>query len=231
MKILKQAGLGIVSFVVEIILIVILAGGSLFAYGTLYNMLLAKGDYLLFVPNKLNIVPALMFGIFLGCALIYTFFIILSIYSKIKEKLLKKNTMQTNISKDEVESEVDEQPQKYKKIIIYYIIALIIAVYCGMTSYAIFYNDSIKIKTPLSPFGVSYSYRDIKSIDTGINRYGNPYYVIFFNNGKGLDLFDGEGKNDDLTEVLIEFDSKFRARGVIKNVDKKIFREIFRRYG
>jgi hypothetical protein len=68
-----------------------------------------------------------------------------------------------------------------------------------MTSYAILYNDSIKVSTPTNPVGVIYKYSDIKSAAVGVekekkNTY-SPYYTLTLSDGKSVNLFGGSMLN------------------------------------
>lgn len=237
MKILKQAGLGVVSFFIQIILIVIFTLVTSFVYGSLQGLLFAREDYLLFVQNNLivSVISVILFGVLLLCALIYALILITQAFSKIKEKIKGKSKISNKETKDEKPDKfkiktirrIIAMPSKFKIKIICFIITLIIATYCGMINHTFFYADSIKVRSPIAPLGVIYSYSDIKNIDAGIknDRYHNPYYEIIFNDGKTIDLFNGQGNDEDLIQVLIEFDSKFRAQGVTKHVDKTYFEE------
>lgn len=112
-----------------------------------------------------------------------------------------------------------------------FVLILIIAIYCSMTSYSILYTDSVKISSPLSPKGIIYKYIDIKSINAGIedvykNSY-EPYYKIIFDNNKSIDLFGGgvhEESDIDSEDVLINLDEKLRMHGVTKSVNKNNFK-------
>ena len=81
----------------------------------------------------------------------------------------------------------------FKLIKICYICVLIISIYCGMTSYAILYPNSIKVSSPINPKGVIYNYSDIHSVNVGVkkshkNSY-SPYYKVIFNDNKSVDFF------------------------------------------
>lgn len=99
-----------------------------------------------------------------------------------------------------------------------------------MTNYTVLYSNSIKLSTPLQPFGVIYGYDDIASInveiDGGEEGYYVPSYEVTLNHGKTIDFFGAsvvsEG-NKGFEEVLIEFDKKMKKQGIPKSVNKDNF--------
>lgn len=110
---------------------------------------------------------------------------------------------------------------------VYYIPVLLIAIYAGMTHYAVLYSDSIKLSNPLQPFGVTYGYDDIVSInvevDKGKDDYYNPSYEVLLNDGKTINFFGASVMNEGnkgFEEVLIDFDKKMRNKGIPKSVNK-----------
>lgn len=243
MGILKTIGLVVLYIIGIIVFATIMALGTLFTYFYLQMFLFGRGDYLLFVASGLNMIPVLMLMILI----IYAFF-------QVKEKFLRRKENHTEIIEDNEEPINVETLGKFEKLIlkllnklialedtiikifkvikICYIPVLIIAVYCGMTSYAILYSDSIKVSTPIAPTGVVYKYDDIKSIDVGVekekrNSY-SPYYKVTFNDNRSVNLFGGsmhEDKGKGFEYILIDLDKELESQGVSKRVNKVNFKE------
>jgi hypothetical protein len=243
MKALKMIVFSIFYYVVIVILAVIIALATLLGYFTLQLLIFGRGDYLLFVSNSLNIIPVIM----IINLIIYALF-------KIKEKLSKRKEQQIGITEEDDEpvdietlsklerlllkllyklEELDKTISKIFKVIkTCYIPVLIIAIYCGMTNYAILYTDSIKVSSPIVPTGIIYKYSDIKGIDVGVTKENknsySPYYEVIFNDGKSVNLFGGsmhEDKDIGFEYILIDLDKKLRTQGVIKSADKENFEE------
>lgn len=246
MKVLKLIGLSILGFLGIIVLATITALATLFTYFSLQMLIFGRGDYLLFVSSKINIIPVIMIMIF-----------IVYIFMNLKEKLFKNKTQVTESTQDIDtiidNSEIlnDESLSKFdtyliklgmklielddKMVVIFkiikrsYIIALLIAIYVGMTSYAIIYTDSIKSSSPINPFGKIYSYNDIKGIDVGISKYKQSYspsYKITLNDNKTIELFDGgsmDSKDLNPEDVLVNLDNVLKQQGVPKTIDKNDF--------
>jgi len=234
----RIAGLGIVSYIGIVILAVVIAITIIFTYFPLQSFLFARGEFLLFISSELNMIPLFMIMILI----IYALF-------RLKEKYFQKQIEKIEDDDKPIEIEnlttyekfflgllnkltaLDDKIMKIWKVIkICYISVLIIAIYCGMTSYAILYNDSIRINSPIVPSGVIYKYSDIKSINVGVTKVNrnsySPYYDITFNNGQSVNLFGGtmqEGKDIGFEYILIDLDKNLKAQGVIKNVDKENF--------
>lgn len=248
MKTLKIFGLSILTFIGIIIISVVVALTILFGYFSLQLFIVGRGDYLLFVSDELNMIPVFMIILLSIYALII-----------IKEKLFKNKEKLEETIEDEEPVDVstlnrfekliykllnilinmpvnklkaiDDMATKIFKIIKFcYLPALMIAIYCGMTSYAILYDDSIKVSSPIEPRGVIYKYSDMKNINVGVGegykKSYSPYYEVVFNDGKSVDLFGGsmqEDKDIGFEYVLIDLDEKLRSQGVNKTVDKENF--------
>lgn len=241
MTILKVIGYGILYFIGIIIFAVIVVFATLIPYFSLQMLLFGKGDYLLFVSSTLNMIPVIMIVILIIYALI-----------RVKEKLsMRKEKLQEKIEEGDEPVDIEKlgKPEKFffkiinniikneSKIVkmfmvikICFISVLIVAVYCGMTSYAILYNDRIKISSPITPTGVIYKYNDVKSIDVGVKKEGrnsySPYYKVIFTDGKSVDLFGGsslDDKDKGFENILVDFDNKLRAEGVSKSINKANF--------
>lgn len=240
MKILKVIGIGILYFIGIIIFATILALGTIFTYFRLQMFLFGRGDYLLFISNNSNMIPVFMImGLIIYAAI------------KIKEKLFKRKEVQTELM-EEVESvDTDTLSKKeqtilsllnkliafdniiskvFKVIKVCYIPVLLIALYYGMTSYAILYTDIINVSSPIKPAGTIYKYSDIKRVDVGVekdnrNSY-SPYYTVTFSDKKSVNLFGGsmiEDKNRGFEYILIDLDKKLKTQGVTKIVNKTNF--------
>jgi hypothetical protein len=251
MEILKMLGQGILSYIGTVILAVVIALITIFGYMSLQLVLFGNGNYLLFISSNLSIIPIIMIGILF----IYLLLVMREKFVERKEKQLEL------LDEDEepIDIETLNKVQKFFfKLIIkltdkvialddafynkiakafkilksLFVLILIIAIYCSMTSYSILYTDSVKISSPLSPKGIIYKYIDIKSINVGIadvykNSY-EPYYKIIFNDNKSIDLFGGgvqEESDIDSEDILINLDEKLRMHGVIKSVNKNNFKE------
>ena len=79
MKILRIAGLGIVSYIGIVILAVVIAITIIFTYFPLQSFLFARGEFLLFISSELNMIPLFMIMILI----IYALF-------RLKEKYFQK---------------------------------------------------------------------------------------------------------------------------------------------
>ncbi|MFL0246087.1 hypothetical protein [Candidatus Clostridium stratigraminis] len=240
MKILKTMGIGILYFIGTILFATILALGTIFTYFALQILLFGRGDYLLLISNNSNIIPVLMIMILI----IYAAF-------KIKEKFFKRKEVQTELIEEAEPVDTDILSKKeqtilnllnkliafediiskvFKVIKVCYIPALLIALYYGMTSYAILYSDSIKVSSPMKPAGTIYKYSDIKRVDVGIEKENrnscSPYYTVIFSDKKSLNLFGGsmiEDKGVGFEYILIDLDKKLKTQGVTKTVNKTNF--------
>jgi hypothetical protein len=241
MKILKFIGQGILYFIALIIFAVVLVLGILFIYFPLQTFLFGRGDYLLFISGDANMIPVYMI-----MALIVYF------ASMIKEKFFKRKDEQIDIlEEDEEPLDIEQLSKKeqtiltilnkfiafddittkiFKVIKLLYIPTLIIAIYCGVTSYAILYKDSIKLSSPIKPIGTIYMYSDISTIDVRINKYKRnsyePNYIITLKDGKSINLFGGSmHTNDDrgFEFIILDLDEKLKVQGVPKTVDKTNF--------
>lgn len=243
MQTLKMVGLSILCFIGIVVLAIITALGTLFTYFSLQIFLVGRGDYLLFVSNELNMIPTVMIMILI----VYAF-------NKIKEKILKEKDNQINIIEEEDELVDIEKLSNLEKLLfkllngfvalddiiikifkmikICYIPVLIIAIYCGITSYSILYTDRIKVSSPISPKGTIYKYSDIKSVNVGVakgrkNSY-SPYYKVVLKDDRSVDFFGGtmhEDKDIGFEYTLIDLDKNLRAQGVVKSIDKENFGE------
>jgi len=241
MKTSKIVGFSILYIIGIVIFAIVIALGTLISYFSLQMFIFGKGDYLLFVSSGLNMIPVFMIMILIIYALI-----------KIKDKVFKRKYVQAGIMDEDDKSvgietlsklerflfkllnklmALDDAITKILKVIkICYLPVLIIAIYCGMTSYAILYTNRIKVNSPLIPTGVIYKYSDIKSVNVGVakghkNSY-SPYYEVTFNNSRSVNLFGGsmhENKDIGFEYILIDLDKKLRTQGVVKSVDKENF--------
>jgi len=254
MKTLKTIALSIFGYISMVILVVIVTLTTLFTYFSLQTFIFSRGDSLLFVSGGSNMIPIIMIMILL----MYAFFnfkdrffkrkdekiVIQEDYEPIDdiEKLSKMEKFQFKIVEFMINryNKIEKYENKiriiFKKIKICYIIILLIAIYCGMTSYAILYSDRIKLSSPINPKGVIYKYRDIKGVDVGIikenkNSY-SPYYKVIFDN-KSVDFFGAtnmnEGKDIGFEYILLDLDEKLREQGVTKSVDKENFENYAKR--
>ncbi len=126
---------------------------------------------------------------------------------------------------------LDKETSKlFRYIKICYIPALLIAIYCGITSYAVIYSDSIKVSSSINPSGEIYSYSDVKKVDVGVEKgYSNsysPYYTVVFADGKRVNLFGDTMLQENGTAfetILIDLDKRLKAQGVDKRVDNENF--------
>lgn len=248
MGILKAAGVAILSLIGLIIFATVMALGTLFSYFYLQMLLFGRGEYLLFVSGDLNMIPVSMIIILI----IYVFIAIKDKFSKKKEerveiieeedepvdvdnpgrlgKLIYKLLNKILEHYEAITKVFDVIEKAFKAIKICYIPALIIAIYCGMTSYAILYTDTVKVSSPVNPGGVIYKYSDIKSIDVGVENDGrdsySPYYEVTFDDGKSVNLFGGSMHEDNdigFEYILIDLDEKLLSQGVSKTVSKENF--------
>lgn len=203
MKILKRALKGILCFIGAIILIVLLALGSLILYVILTSIILGRGDYLLIVTSsKLELMPVMMVMLLIIYGLI-----------KLKERFFPNELDKELLKASEVErckeseryeeNETFQFPidyendsrytrcclkflnftnrhfdavEKFIKIIKYcYLPVLVIALYVSLTSNTTVYKDRIKVAHPYNPKGIIYSYSEVKSIDVGIEKRRGDY--------------------------------------------------------
>ena len=251
MEILKMLGQGILSYIGTVILGVVIALTTIFGYMSLQLVLFGNGNYLLFISSNLSIIPIIMIGILF----VYLLLVMKEKFVERKEKQLEildedeepidietLNKVQKfcfklfNKVTDKVialdDAFYNKIAKAFKMLKSLFVSILIITIYCSMTSYSILYTDSVKISSPLYPKGITYKYSDIKSINVGIadvykNSY-EPYYKIFFNNNKSIDLFGGGVQDEsdiDSEDVLINLDERLRMHGVIKSVNKNNFKE------
>lgn len=251
MKILKTIIFTILYNIGLIILAVIIALGTLFTYSFLQVFLFGRGDYLLFISDEFNMVPILMLMIYI---IVYIIVIkqkkiekkienqseIIKIYeepievetpSKLEQFVYKLFSNEKLLNKLDVFS--DKILKKFKVIKICFISVLVIAIYCGMTSYAILYSDRVKVSTPINPIGAIYEYNDIKSIDVGVKKEKRnsyiPYYKVKFSDDRSVDLFGGsmmhEDKGKSFEYILIDLDKELISQRVSKNVNKVNFKD------
>lgn len=241
MHTLKNIGLCILKYIGTVIIAVVIVLSVLLGYFSLQIKLFGKGDYLLFISNNLNIIPALMIIILFG------YFIMTFADKLINEIALNDEEIQYINSQENIEN-LSYKERILLKVLskfvdfldfifkifdiikVFYIPVLLIAIYVGMTSYAILYPDSIKLGSPLHPSGVTCDYKDIKSINIGLNDEGDdsyyPYYEVILKDGKSIDFFGGSSmdeSNKSFEEVLIDFDRKLRSQGITKSVNKDNF--------
>jgi len=240
MRIFKTIGLVILYIIGIILFATILALGTIFTYFPLQLLIYGRGDYLLFVSGNANMIPVYMI-----MGLIIYFAI------KLKQKLFKrKDELIEPLEEEEpLDTEVLSKKEKtildllnklmafdgiaakvFKIIKICYIPALIIAIYCGLTSYTILYKENIKLGSPVKPAGTIYKYTDIKSIDVRIHKYKRnsyePRYTITLNDEKTVNLFGGsmhEEGGKSFEYILMDLDETLKAKGVSKTVDKTNF--------
>ena len=240
MHMLKTIGLGILKYIGIIIVAVVIVLTVLFGYLYFQIYLFGKSDYLLFISNNLNIVPAFMIMILFG------YFIITIVYMLIGKNELADEEIQSIESEENIENLSNKEKILLKVLNMFlnfvdfifkifdiikvcYIPVLLIAIYVGMTSYTILYSDSIKLGSPLHPAGVTYDYKDIKSINVGLNEDDDsyyPYYEVILDDGESIDFFGGSTmgeSNQSFEEVLIDFDRKLRSQGITKSVNKDNF--------
>lgn len=244
MNILRTAGSGIYYFIRTIILAVLAVVVGLvilWGYFSLQIFIFCRGNYLLFVTDDLSMIPVIMIII-----------LIVFVPWGIKERFFNSNKKQELIM-DESDEPLDiEKLSKFEKFIfkllnpflthdkriikiikivkISYILVLIVAIYLGMTNYAILYPESIKVGSPIVPKGIIYKYSDIKNVNVGITRDSkksySPYYNVIFNDGKSVNFFGAAMQERDglrFENILIDLDKKLRTQGVVKNVDKEDF--------
>jgi hypothetical protein len=240
MKILKFISLGILYMIGLVIFATILALGTIISYYPLQTILFGRGDYLLFISGDANMIPVYMI---IG--------LIIYFVMKLKDKLLKRKVEQIEPLEDEEPIDVERLSKKektllrllnklmafddiaariFKLIKVCYIPALIIAMYCGLTSYAIVYTDSVKLGSPLNPSGTTYKYTDVAAVNVYINKYKRnsyePLYIITFNDGKSVNLFGSsmhEKSDKSFEYIILDIDKKLRSQEVIKTVNKTYF--------
>ncbi|ERI89694.1 hypothetical protein HMPREF1982_04559 [Clostridiales bacterium oral taxon 876 str. F0540] len=155
MKIFKTIAL-VILYIIGIILFgTILALGTIFAYFPLQLLIFGRGDYLLFVSGDANRIPVYMI-----MGLIIYFAI------KLKQRLFKRKDELIEPLEEEETLDIEVLSKKEKTILdllnklmafddiaskvfkiikICYIPALIIAIYCGLTSYTILHKENIKL--------------------------------------------------------------------------------------
>jgi len=245
MKILKLLSIGFLKYIGTAIFATAIVMITLFSYFPLQENIFGKDDYLLFISNKINIIPAIMIMILLV-------YYCLEIYNK----FINKNPKHDEWIDDELDynDDVEEVTESlsfkeqillkllfkfidciyflyalFNKIKICYIPVLLIAIYVGMTSYTVLYADSIKSSSPLKPLGITYDYYDIERIDVGLNK-GNedsytPFYEVMLNDGTSVDFMGGSSHKSNIytEEVLFNFDKELRSRGIPKSVNKDNF--------
>ncbi len=267
MKLLKYFFLGIFGYILKIVLAVVVAISSLIAYFSLQMFLFGRGDYLLFVSNDYNIVPAIM----LMLLIIYGLMFFGDNFFNGKDGQIKVENPEFPLEFDNEEDFIvkdkmyhcEEEPMAYEKLSRYdkivfklidrivtldnekintkllkalkviriaYIPILLIAMYLGTTSYAILYNNSVKLSSPMNPSGVIYSYSDIKTVEVavkkGLKKDYTPYYKLTFKDGKTVDFFGGGAHEDHglgFENILNDLDKKLLAQGVTKSVNKDNF--------
>ena len=252
MNLLKMIGISILKFLGVCILATVMALATIFTYFPLQLLLFGIGEYLLFISSEINIIPLIMIMILI----IYTLFQIKEKLFKNKGQTaeLTEEVIENSVDNQNESIEIpidaaegkrgyillvkllnvllryDKKLEKIYKIIkACYLPALIIAVYCGMTSYTILYENYIKVSTPIAPISITYDYDDINNVDVGIGKYKNtytPYYKITLKDGKKADIFGGsisENSNANFEEILVCFDNALEKKGIKKNVDKSNF--------
>ncbi len=232
MQILKRAGIGVIGNIREKLSIIIWII-IIYFIDPLQNLLFARGDYLLFLQAKsvlsnnsvISVMITIIQVVLLAIVLIFVLILLLYAFISIKEKFFTKNETTAEDAEDDDKIEEDKATVKSRTISIWGILVMVIFIYCGLTSYAVFYTDNIKISSPITPKGVNYSYSDIKSINVGSEKhfifFFKPYYKVIFNDGKTLNLYDGEGNDKDSNLALIDIDNKLKALGINKEVDNK----------
>jgi len=267
MKLLKYFFHGILGYILKIVLAVVVAISSLIAYFSLQMLLFGRGDYLLFVSNEYNIVPAIMIMILI----IYWLMVLGDKFINYRDEQIKEDHCEFPLELDNEEDYIvkdnmyhfEEEPMDYEKLCRYdkiilklldrivtldnekintkllkalkviriaYIPILLIAMYLGTTSYAILYNNSVKLSSPMNPSGVIYSYSDIKTVEVavkkGLKKDYTPYYKLTFKDGKTVDFFGGGAQEDHglgFENILNDLDKKLLAQGVSKSVNKDNF--------
>lgn len=177
--------------------------------------------------------------------IIYTFFHILEKYFRKKDEplIITEEDTETldveTLSKLEkfvfkLLAKLDKYYEKIKRIFkaikIGFVVILIAALYCGITSYAIMYSDRIKLSSSIAPAGIIYKHSDIKCVEVGVEEgYSNsysPYYKVTFKDNKFVNLFgDSMYENNGMSfeNILIDLDSKLRVEGIKKTVDEENF--------
>lgn len=242
MKALKIVVLGILNSIGLIAFAVATALAVLWGYFYIQFFLVGRGDYLLFVPGETSMIPVFMILILL----VYVALKAKEKFSRNEKKLsemiemIEENQEPLNVESlkkseqlilkllDKLDAFDRKAVKLFRYIKICYIPALLIAMYCGITSYAVLYTDSIKVSSPINPTGVVYPYSDIKRVDVWIEKgYRNSYspnYTVTFDDEKQVNLFGDTMIQENgaaFEYILIDLDTKLRARGVNKRVDPK----------
>jgi len=240
--IFKIIGASLLCIIGIVIFSIIMPLGTMFIYSRLQLLLLGRGDYLLFVSNSIMI-PVIMIMFLIVCALIQIIGKILKSKEKQSEFVEENGELLDFETRDKLEVILFKLLNKLvapgdliRKIFRItkkcYIAVLIIAIYCGMTNYAILYTDSIKVSSPIKPTGVIYKYSNVKSIGVGIEEDGrnfySPYYNVIFDDGKsvnliGVSMYEDKGKG--FENILNDLDNKLRAQGASKSVNNVNFEE------
>ena len=241
-----------------IILAIIGAFGMTFLFSSVQLWLSGEKNYLLFISNDFYIVSMVALGLLIAYLL---FFIKSKFTKEKtdEEQMVSEEIYEEEIDEEYVYIKedskmgifmdrviqfvvlIDDKLEYIKKTRLYKtaqnnfkitcIVALIIITYCGFASYTVLYESSIKVSSPLAPFGVTYKYSDIKKIKVGVKKgYQDDYdvyYILKFNNDKAVDLLGGaiedwDGKKS-LEGVLIDIDKQLKVQGVSKSVDKNNF--------
>lgn len=212
MNFIRSNGVLIFSFLGFIILATAVTLGTIILFFITQLLLSGEKNYLLFVSNSWNIIT-------IGMLEFLFFYFLISIKDKfIKGMILREDK---NIIR-----RFQRVPKIYK---IAYLAVLAVITYCGITSYTVLYENSVKVSSPLNPIGVTYMYNDIKSVEIGVRRVYKdytPYYRVKFNNDKTINLFSGtmdQEKGRTFEDILIDLDKELKAQGVSKNVNKKNF--------
>lgn len=241
-----------------IILAVIGAIGMIFLYSSTHLWLSGEKNYLLFTSNDFNIASMIALGLLIAY---FLFFIKSKFSKeKINEEEIDTEQIyEEEIDEEYVYIKedskmgifmhrvinyvvlIDDKLEYIKKTSIFKtaqnnfkntcIVSLVIITYCGFASYTVLYESSIKVSSPLSPFGVTYKYSDIKNVEVGVKKgYQDEYEIYYrlkFSNDKAVDLLGGvtqdwQGEKS-LEGVLIDIDKQLKVQGVSKSVDKKNF--------
>lgn len=230
--------------------------GGLFLFLSAQLWLSGEKNYLLFISNDLNFASVIALGLLIVCFI----FFIKNKYTKeeadeeeiFAEEMYEeddedyvyiKEDSKMGIFMDRVinyvaliddgleyikKMRISQFVQKYFKIT--YIVVLIIITYCGFASYTVLYENSIKVNSPLAPFGVTYKYSDIKNVKVGVKKgYQDEYevyYILKFNNDKAVNLMSWmtDSPLEKSTEaILSDLDKQLKDQGVNKSVSKNNF--------
>ncbi|MFT5875064.1 MAG: hypothetical protein ACI8WT_004044 [Clostridium sp.] len=243
MKIFKFIAIAILGFLGIIILAIVIPLTTLIIFFLLQSLIFCRGKYLLFISSPINMVPSAMIMVLI----IYFLYQLIEKFFKGKDRIVELpeevgtdvvTDHQDNLLLDDLSNNkldiflvkvLNKITKVFKIIKKCYFPALIIAIYCGMTSYTILYSDSIKIGSPISPIGVLYSYSDIKSVNVCIVESKDSYdpsYKITLKNNKTTDLLGGgsmDSNDQNFEDVLVNLDSILKNQGVQKTIDKKDF--------